>query len=78
MVSLSVYFLSCGLMEVVISREMTTREAVEKAKGYAQIRTCVVCSGLTISLLHSLSLAFGLLFYDLEGLNFQEFPLFVG
>lgn len=72
------YFLSCGLMEVLLIREMTTREVVEKKETKGVCVNEDLCGlGLSVSLSHSLSLAVGLFLYDLEGLNFQEFPLFI-
>lgn len=65
-------------MEVLLSREMTTRETVEKeTKGTCADEDCVDGSGLRISLLHSFPCAVGLFLCDLEGLSFQELPLFV-
>lgn len=63
-------------MKVLLIREMTTREAVEKeTKGVCVNEDLCGLLGLSVSLSHSLSLAVGLFLYDLEGLNFQEFPL---
>lgn len=63
-------------MEVLINMEMTIREAAEKAsQGICTDQDLCGLLWLHRFLIIVLSLTVGLLFYDLEGLNFQRVPL---